>query len=107
MAKEKSTSKESGSFVSSLLNKIWGLGLQPLLETFVRNLEERVELWERRVLALAAAYFGMMAGFFFLVLGVFFILMDYAGLPRGAVFTVGGLFILIISFILTKVGKKR
>jgi small neutral amino acid transporter SnatA (MarC family) len=107
MKKTESLPKKSVSFISGWVDKAWKLGLQPLLETFLRQMEDRVEAWERRALALAAAYLGIFAGSFFFVLGVFFLLVDYCGLPRGVVFTAGGFLIVLISFVYLQGGKRR
>ena len=107
MAKTESTSKKSESLLSGWVDKAWKLGLQPVMDNFLRQMEDRVEQWERRILALAAAYLGIFAGLVFLVLGVFFIFMDYLGIPRGVVFTAGGFLIALISFVYLQGGKKR
>ncbi len=107
MAKTESASKKTESFLSGWVDKAWKLGLQPVLETFLRQMEDRVERWERRVLTLAVAYLGIFAGLFFLVLGIFFLLVDYCGLPRGVVFAAGGFLIVLISFVYLQGGKRR
>jgi hypothetical protein len=107
MAKTASTSKKSESFISGWVDKAWKLGLQPVVETFLRQMEDRVEQWERRILALAVAYLGIFAGLFFLVLGIFFLLVDYCGVPRGVVFTAGGFLIVLISFVYLQGNKRR
>lgn len=83
------------------------LGLQPMLELFTRTVEERIEKWERRILALKTAFFCLRAGFLFLVLGLFFLLVDYGGLPRGLVFSAGGFLILLVSWVYLRVGNKK
>ncbi|MGH7738860.1 MAG: hypothetical protein ACREL1_01820 [bacterium] len=104
MARTKKSVKDD---VLQWAGQTFKLGLQPMLELFTRNVEDRIEKWERRLLALVLAFFCLGTGFLFLVLGLFFLLVDYGGLPRGLVFSAGGFLILLVSWVYLRDGHKK
>jgi len=98
----------TASTVSNLFKKLLMVlgGSRQFLEYLIGLVEVRQERFQRRVMQLFTLYMGMFSGLFLLVLGIFFILMDYSGVPRGVVFSVGGLLVFLISVILIQVNKK-
>jgi len=80
-------------------------GTRPFLGYVADIIEHRAEKMERRLLGLAVLYLLMFASIVFLLLGIFFLIIDFAGLSRGVVFTAGGLLVLLVTVMLIRSGK--
>jgi Na+/proline symporter len=108
MARTKSTEREKESFWMGLLKyltEVFGMG-RKFVESTLDLLEKRFEKFQQRILKLLVAYLGTLAGLFFMILGVFYLLIDFAGVPRGVVFTTGGLIVLLFSVLVILANKK-
>ena len=109
MEKSKSGGKNFGSMFMSLLNKGIEIlsGTVPIIGSLADNLEDRAEKMHKRMLGFAMFYLSLFAGIIFLILGIFFLLVDSAGIPRGVVFSVGGLLVLLVSMLLIQFWKNK
>jgi hypothetical protein len=102
MAKRKeSGSKGEGGGLAAAAEKVVSLvgWVKTLLETLSVRLEKTLEKQVRRVL-LHALWASLMAvGLAFTVLGVLYLVIDLAGVPRGVVFTVGGVLLFLPAWV--------
>jgi hypothetical protein len=92
----------------SVLNKIVGIatGTGPFLELIGELMEKQVDKLLRRMMGLAVVYLTMFAGIIILAIGISLLIIDFTAIPRGVVFTVGGLFIVIVSALFIQLSRK-
>jgi hypothetical protein len=100
--KQKTLLGELGSKVIDLLTAL------RLVFVEVRDhLDDQVEFFLRRVEMLFFIYLWVSVGALFMVLGLFDLLIQYAGIPKPWVFSVGGLLILLSSVIFLQSSRLR
>jgi hypothetical protein len=107
MASKKNDPEKDGSFVSSTAGKAFDI-LSALRLFFVEIRQNFLERWDfflRRVEYLLMVYLWISAGMLLGILGIFYLLIDYAQAPRGVVFSLGGLIILLTAVIFLQAAK--
>ena len=69
-----------------------------------------VEHWDwflRRVEYLLVVYMWISVGILLMVLGVFDLIIEYGRVPKGMVFSIGGLFIFLVAIIFLQAAKMK
>ena len=107
MASKKTSPENETSFFSTAAGKAFDLlaALRLFFTEVRQNFLERWDWFLRRVEYLLMVYLWISAGLFLVVLGCFFLLIDYAQVPRGAVFSIGGLLIFLTAVIFLQAAK--
>ena len=105
MGDTKKGPKETSSVFGKLLELF--VGLRSLLSNIKNNIVGQAESFIRRtvyfILAAVTAFIGML----FMILGLFFLIIDYAQVSRGVVFSVGGLVVFLVAVIFMQAAKIR
>jgi hypothetical protein len=109
MVEKKNPSSEDRSLLSSLLKAAAeAVGTISLFfNELKRTLQSQADWLLRRAEYVFVVYLWISTGVLFLILGVFYLMIDWGHFPRGMVFSVGGLLILLISIILLQAAKIR
>jgi hypothetical protein len=91
-----------------LLGKITGMitGAGPILELIEIFMAKQAEKMLRRILGLMVVYSAMLAGIVILVIGGVMVIIDYAAIPRGIAFSLGGLLLILVSALWMQLSKK-
>ncbi len=107
MADARAESKDKG--VGATVRKIFDfLAAIKLLAGDVRvSIQEKADGFLRRVQYLFVVYLWISIGLVFLILGLFDILIDQWGVPRGVVFSLGGVLISLVSVIFLQTAKVK
>ncbi len=84
-------------------------GLLSAIQGFFTRLEEALaDHWDRflrRMEYLFIVYLWASVGILLMALGLFDLLIDFGGLPRGIVFSIGGLLIFLVAVIFLQAAK--
>jgi hypothetical protein len=95
--------KETASILSKLLELFSNLRL--FLNEVRQNFLEYGDRLLRRLEYLFFIYLWVSIGLLLLVLGLFFMIIDYAQVSRGIVFTIGGAIIFLTALIFLQTAK--
>ena len=71
------------------------------------SLLEKADVYLRRVRYLFVVYIWISIGLVFLILGIFDFLIDHWGVPRGVIFSLGGILISLVSVIFLQTAKMK
>lgn len=109
MAEKKNRSPKDSSLLSSLLKAMAeAMGtVSLLLQEIKKTLQGQADWLIRRTETTFVIYLWVSTGALFLILGIFFLMIDLGHFPRGAVFSIGGFLILLISIIVLQAAKIR
>ena len=96
----------SASGILQTILSVVGLTRDLLLELYGK-VEGMVEELGRRLIRTLLSALFLFTGAVLLLLGVLFLFIDFAGAPRGVVFSVGGLIILLVSIISIQSSRRK
>lgn len=109
MAEKKNRSSKDSSLLSSLIQAAAeAVGAVTLFfQEIKKNVQSQADWLIRRAEITFVLYLWISTGALFLILGAFFLMIDLGHFPRGAVFSIGGFLILLISIIVLQAAKIR
>jgi hypothetical protein len=107
MAPPRNESTEKNSSAGSVFSKIFEtIAAVKLFFGEMRNsVLENVDWFLRRVEYLFIVYLWISVGVLFLVLGIFDLVIDLGRVPRGVVFSIGGVIIFLTAVIFSQAAK--
>jgi hypothetical protein len=107
MADTKSTREEahSGWMGSAAKAFDFWASIRLFFSGMKESIAEGLDMLLRRVEYLFLVYLWVSAGLLLMVLGIFDLLVDFGKVPRGVVFSLGGLFIVLVATIFLQAAK--
>jgi len=107
--KRKEDPEPEPSSASGVLETILSIvgATRDLIGELTGKVEGMVDHLAARVIRSLLSALFLFFGAVIVLLGVFFLLIDLGGVPRGVVFTVGGLILVLLAVILLLVGRRR
>ena len=107
MGSKKAGIPKDSSVLSATASKVFDLvaALRFFFTEVRQNMREHLDRLLRRAEYLLVVYLWVSSGLLLLTLGVFYLLIDYAHVPRGIVFSTGGLVVFLTAVILLQSAK--
>jgi|SRR5581483_8806057 len=105
MGEKEPKSKESpfGAVIERIIDLI--AGFQLFFQEAKHSVQSHLDWFLRRIEYIFMVYLWVSIGLVFLILGAFDLVIDLGGVPRGWVFSIGGLFIFLIAIVFLQAAK--